>query len=108
MKALNRTFAALGVALFSACVSVEQLAPPPALFKNTNAGVAQGRDIYLTNCTKCHGVKPVLGTSMSEWQGDVLPEMCDKAKLDPAQRQAVLAYISAVHKAAPLLPEAKR
>jgi mono/diheme cytochrome c family protein len=108
MKSLSCIFAGAAALLVSACVSVEQLAPPPAQFHNTNASVAEGRDIYLTNCTKCHGVKPVLGTSLGDWQGDVLPTMCEKAKLAPAQRQAVSAYISAVHKAAPMLPEAKR
>lgn len=92
---------ALALATLGACTPVEQLAPPPAAFGNTNPVVAQGRAIYLSNCTKCHGVKPVFGNPVDEWKSDILPTMCGKAKLDAAQRAAVEAYVLAVLKAGP-------
>src|SRR4051812_9213369 len=85
----------------SSCVSLEQSAPrvemlPPSARLGSETQLAQGRDIYLTKCAKCHQVEPVRNYPPSKWQHEILPEMTDQAKLSAAESAAVRAYVMSV------------
>lgn len=56
------------------------------------ADAEQGKDIFETSCTKCHGAKKIDNYSQEQW-GNILPKMAVKAKLDASQTALVDAYI---------------
>ena len=55
---------------------------------------APGRRIFLTQCTRCHGVRPIQKYSAEEWR-EILDDMSGRAKLDAAQRAQLRAYVLA-------------
>ncbi len=60
----------------------------------------QGRHIFTQPCTSCHEADPLGNHSMPEWRS-IVSEMAPKAKLDPARRAALLAYIGAAKAVGP-------
>ena len=89
--------ALLATLLLPACRSVEQKAPPVmGLRTSAPEQCEEGRHIFVSQCTECHGLKDVRSRTITEWRAEVLPRMAAKAKLSPHQEAAVLAYFSAV------------
>lgn len=92
----------LATLLATACVSLEEMAPPVSALPHrsissaSTAQLAHGRDIYITKCAKCHSVEPVLKYPLSQWQHEILPEMSEETKLNPQEVAAVSAYVHAV------------
>lgn len=93
----------LVLAAFSvgSCASLEQVAPPvESLAMQARAGsasqLAQGREIYVTKCAKCHRVEPVRKYPASQWEREILPEMSEDSKLTTAETAAVRAYVMSV------------
>jgi len=84
--------------MMTACVSLEQAAPPVALLPTANgmasAKLALGRELYITKCAKCHSVEPVKDYSATEWS-KIMPEMAEKSKLNAAETEAVTDYVAA-------------
>jgi mono/diheme cytochrome c family protein len=85
--------------LLGGCVSVEQSAPRvtpqmAALGKTPVATLEEGRHLYTGRCAACHSVDPVAKHSPEHWR-DIMDDMAGKAKLSPAEKSAVLAYIMA-------------
>lgn len=92
----------LGAVLAGAgCLSLEQAAPLPATLVAPGtpvpAGLARGRELYVTACAKCHAPEPVLAYPREKWLASILPEMNKMTKLSPADADAVQAYVLAVH-----------
>jgi mono/diheme cytochrome c family protein len=54
--------------------------------------VEQGKGIYTTKCSKCHGAKDVTAYTTTRWEG-ILKSMIPKAKLDETESQQVTAYV---------------
>lgn len=80
----------------SGCVSLDTIAPPAeGLSGAGDVRVAEGRRLYLTDCTKCHAAEPVRRYTVQEW-ASILPEMAEESHFTPAQTAAVEAYIRAV------------
>lgn len=87
----------------SACATIQELAPPIDREMLISTGsdemsVAQlqrGREIYITDCARCHAPEPVMRYSSKQWS-DILPRMAENAALSDGDRGAVAAYINAV------------
>lgn len=96
MKNLLSPLAAAFALGLPACQSVEQKAPPVALLDTASPELCEeGRQIFTTNCTECHGLRDVHYRTLTEWRAEILPAMAKKAKISPQQEEAVLAYIAA-------------
>jgi len=58
---------------------------------------AHGKELYTANCNKCHGYADPHLLADDKWP-EMVEEMGTKAKLEAADRQAVLQYILAAKK----------
>lgn len=92
---------ALAVLVFViGCRSLEQLAPPVevTVLQATDKqaldieAMQRGRQIYITNCAKCHVVEAIGDYTMDEWR-QLLPEMAEESKLDEQRAADVRAYV---------------
>ena len=89
---------------FSGCMTLEQMAPPVGaefLMVAAQRGMEQttleaGREIYLTDCARCHSVEPIGRYSAQYWR-EILPRMAEEAELDDAEAAAVDAYVTWAH-----------
>jgi cytochrome c5 len=95
------TLALLVFACSRKTVSTSQTTPAisaPASTEVAAAGaehaalVEQGKGIYTTKCSKCHGTKDVTAYTTTRWES-ILKNMIPKAKLDSIQSQQVTAYV---------------
>lgn len=57
-----------------------------------------GRQLYAGPCTACHTPEPIGKYSTAEWH-KIMVDMAERAKMSDADREAVLAYVLAVHAA---------
>ena len=101
--ALARTVLLLATLSASACLTLEQAAPPVDTLNrqgvhSSPSQLALGRDIYITKCAKCHSVEPVHQYPEGEWVHKILPEMNEETKLNTEEAAAVKAYVLAVLK----------
>ncbi len=96
-RIIFRCALALGVAALSACVSLEQSAPPVSMLgvQRGKDQLSRGRDIYITKCARCHAVEPVRKYSQAHWD-EIMPEMTEKSKLSPSEVAALDSYLKAV------------
>lgn len=83
------------------CITLEQAAPPVetlpmALRMGSTDQLAQGRDLYITKCAKCHRVEPIQKYPQGEWEHKILPDMKEEAKLSAGEAAAVRAYVMTV------------
>lgn len=84
----------------SGCMTLEQMAPPVddplaqvAVQRGMDAAAARrGREIYITDCAKCHTVEPIGRYSQDEW-AKILPEMAEESKLSASQLNDLRAYV---------------
>ena len=89
---------------FSGCMTLEQMAPPVGadfLMVAAQRGMEQtmleaGREVYLTDCARCHSVEPI-GRYSAEYWREILPRMAEEAELDDAEAAAVDAYVTLAH-----------
>lgn len=56
----------------------------------------RGYALHQMKCAKCHAFEDPTDHSREDWVEDIMPEMAQKAKLDSADADAVLAYVLAV------------
>lgn len=89
--------------ILSACAPLDVAAPkvctltlPKTVDRHK---LEEGRQIYATSCTHCHGPARIDRRTNEKWSGKVLPTMCKKAKLTPEQTEAVTAYVMTARKA---------
>ncbi len=95
----------VGVITISAgCLSLEQMAPsvgPEFTTASRERSIAmatleQGRNVYLTDCTRCHSAEPISRYSAPQW-GDIVGRMATESKLDESHTAALRAYVLAAH-----------
>lgn len=94
VRRCGRLFIPAAALLTAACVTTEELAPVASGTPGDPA-LTEGRRIYLTCAGSCHSPEPLLKYTRDEWLGKHVPEMSVEAKLSPAQRAALEAYIRA-------------
>ncbi len=63
----------------------------------------KGRSIYTEQCTKCHRPYSLEKYRADQWH-DIVVKMSPRARLDAAQTEALLAYISGVKRLPPPPP----
>jgi mono/diheme cytochrome c family protein len=100
MQLSTRQWVCLSIAgLIAGCVSIEQLAPPVDVTwagqSQDMASLQRGRQIYITQCARCHVVEPVRYYSKEKW-AVILPKMVLEAKLTGPEGADVREYIHAV------------
>jgi hypothetical protein len=78
-------------------VSIELEAQARSLGFNPDS-LPQGREIFVTQCARCHASPEVHGYSVPQWER-ILPRMSRRAKLDADQESAVRAYVLAAREA---------
>lgn len=91
-------------ALFSGCMTLEQMAPPvgdkfqivAARHGVDVATLELGRKVYLSDCVKCHSVEPIGRYSLEKWHR-MLPKMLDESLLYGEDARALEAYVTLAH-----------
>ena len=88
---------------FAGCLTIEQMAPPvgPECSRIGRNGVTlavleRGREVYLSDCTRCHSVEPIDRYSLDRWRA-ILERMGPQSKLDESRTAALQAYVLAAH-----------
>lgn len=91
-------------ATLAGCLTIEEMAPPvgpewlsAATGGATCAVLEKGRQVYLTDCTRCHSVEPIDRYSRGHWR-IIIERMGPQSKLDVSRTEALQAYILAAHK----------
>ena len=75
--------------------STPTTAATPATTETAHAALLeQGKAVYTTKCSKCHGAKEVTAYTATRWEG-ILKNMIPKAKLNEAESEQVTAYVMA-------------
>lgn len=90
--------------LLAGCLTIEQMAPPVDMefseigmkYSVTLSTLQQGRDTYLTDCTRCHSIEPINRYSKDRWH-TIIERMGPESKLDESRIDALRAYIVAAH-----------
>lgn len=106
---LRHALTGVAVALLVFSCGPTYTAPPvtPQLVKIARAPVSRlerGHAIHQAKCAKCHPFENPADYSEVDLTDDIMPEMARKSKLDPADADAVLAYLLAVRKLPPPQP----
>lgn len=90
--------------VLAGCLTIEEMAPPvgPA-FSTIGMEDAvsltllrRGRNVYLSDCTRCHAVEPIDRYSTAHWRA-IIKRMRSRSKLDDSQTAALEAYVYAAH-----------
>lgn len=88
---------------FAGCLTIDEMAPPvgPKFSRIEDRGVKlavlkQGREVYLTDCTRCHSVERIDRYSIDHWHA-IIERMGPQSKLDDSRTAALKAYIFAAH-----------
>ena len=102
VSALNLAVCAITL-LVASCAPLEKAAPPVdklALPKKADRKkLEEGRQIYATSCTHCHGPARIDRRSDEKWAQKILPKMCEKAKLTAAQSEVLKLYVMTARQA---------
>jgi cytochrome c5 len=107
--------AAFAIAIWAAgCPGFPKSGPPPGPLSLQAVQVAQvrfptataaslesGRQLFLHHCNACHKF-PALGEYSDERWQRIVPRMAAKAKLSPADGDAILTFIQAARTASPM------
>ena len=95
---------AVGLLVFSCAPSFS--APPvsPQLVKTSPAPqsrLERGYQVHQAKCAKCHAFENPADYGVEELTDEIMPVMARKSKLEPADADAVLAYLLAARKLPP-------
>ncbi len=77
------------------CATLEETAPSVGTLPGGESGLAEGRELYLGKCAKCHAPEPITDYSAVEWDS-ILPDMAGETNLTARETQALERYIAAV------------
>lgn len=110
LVAVRPALAVVGLALLVFSCAPGYTAPPVSgqLVKASRAPqsrLERGYQVHQAKCAKCHPFEDPAGYGADELTHEIMPEMARKSKLDPADAQAVLAYLLAASKMPPPLKE---
>ena len=103
MAAVRHALAGAAVALLVFSCAPGYTAPPvsPQLVNTSPAPqsrLERGYQLHQAKCAKCHPFENPADYGVAELTDDIMPVMARKSKLEPADAQAVLAYLLAVRK----------
>jgi cytochrome c5 len=60
--------------------------------KFPNTEVAEGSQLYMDNCGKCHKHKTVTDFTQDQWK-KIVPKMSEMSKLDATQENKILQFV---------------
>ena len=108
-RTLRHPLTGLALALLTFSCGPGYQTPPvtPQLAKISHAPVPtleRGYALHQAKCAKCHSFENPADYEVAELRDEIMPEMARKAKLDPVDAQAVLAYLLAARQLPPLAP----
>jgi len=97
---------AIMLAALGSCATLEELAPPVdehllrvgGIDPFASSQVQRGRELYITDCARCHSPEPVIRYSAQQWR-EILPRMAKETSLGDEDRAAIEAYVMAVLRA---------
>ena len=98
MKRLRRLILALSLAA-SGCMTLPTPSPADAIRAQesypgaTVQSLEAGRQTYLSHCGGCHALYSPKSHTPKEW-AKAIPEMAGRARLSPAEVEAVTRYLS--------------
>jgi mono/diheme cytochrome c family protein len=87
--------AGLGALALIGCANLETVAPPVSSVSGASTALAEGRRIFLVQCTACHAPEPVAKYNRARWQ-QIVTEMTNDANLSTHQESALREYLAAV------------
>lgn len=103
-RLLHRMLATAALAAWPvACATTDELAPPVddgLLQASADLGLSasslrEGRVLYVTKCTRCHGPEPVTAYSRAEWD-TIVPRMAAESRLTALEEESLRNYINAI------------
>ena len=102
----RHAFAGVAVSLLVFSCAPGFTAPPvsPQLVKTSPAPqsrLERGYQVHQAKCAKCHPFENPTDYEVGELTLEIMPAMARKAKLEPADSEAVLAYLLAARKLPP-------
>lgn len=108
-RTVRHALAGLALALLTFSCGPGYHTPPvtPQLVKSSRAPLStleRGYTLHQAKCAKCHSFENPADYEVAELTHEIMPEMARKAKLDPVDAQAVLAYLLAARKRPPGAP----
>ena len=84
----------LPLIVFLSCETANY-APPITSTSRDVSKLERGRQLFVRRCIECHTLPPIWKYSREDWP-KIVNDMAHRASLDPAEREAVVAYILAV------------
>lgn len=107
---MKKSIAILSLLILTAC-SVKLVAPTQTdadrvaqrMPGTTLADLQEGKSLFETKCTQCHGIKKPSSKTESEWQ-QIIPIMAKRAEKDHAQlitghdQEQIMKYLTAYAK----------
>ena len=105
LKHLSIFAAIVCIANLNSCQTISFAPPPRVTPELARAGgrqhvdlatLREGRSLFVARCIECHTLPVASRFTESDWPC-IVHEMGGRAKLKPAERDAVLAYILAIH-----------
>ncbi len=99
MRLFKIILAVFAAVVVGGCALLGPVAPPvtPAMTVASGTPAATlnaGREIFSTRCTTCHNADPVRAYDADDWRR-IVGRMAARSKLQPAERAALLAYVTA-------------
>ena len=103
---LRHSLAGVAVGLLVLSCAPSFSAPPvsPQLVKTSPAPqsrLERGYQVHQAKCAKCHAFENPADYGVEELTDEIMPVMARKSKLEPADADAVLAYLLAARKLPP-------
>ena len=100
---LNLALCAAVLAVAASCAPLDVAAPPVDKLKLPKKvdrkKLEEGRALYASSCTHCHGPARIDRRSDEKWSTKILPKMCAMSKLNGEQTLALTNYVMTARKA---------
>jgi mono/diheme cytochrome c family protein len=91
MKTRLLAIAIVGMVIFSC--SKKLVIPSGEEKKGLTPELAEGKDLFVNNCAKCHNLKNPNHYTPEEWK-PILLKMQKKAKISDAEREKIYNYVT--------------
>jgi len=63
----------------------------------STVALTRGREVYLSRCTRCHGLEPIDRYPARQWKDQIIPAMALRSHLSPDQTSDLEAYVLTAH-----------
>jgi cytochrome c5 len=94
MKNLYTVFFLLGIIVACSPKVAETIVVEQTTEASSLAEVPEGKQLFESNCVRCHKLKNPGDFSTEEWK-EIVPRMAEKAKIDETTKGKILEYVLA-------------